>query len=188
MLHAYKRSDFVINSLLPSADQVFLALGRRASTTRIAAIGRGIGLAGVILPLALIGLVKFTQFEVEALRPLITATPWLAWLYAVFGEGGAAALLGVVEIATAALLVLSIWSPRAGIVGGALAALTFATTVSIMLAVPIWEEGAGGFPWINATGQFLLKDVALLGISLAVFGESLARLSADDRARSASFS
>ncbi|WP_062013774.1 DUF417 family protein [Aureimonas sp. AU4] len=159
-----------------------IAVTRHASGARIAALGRGIGLAGVILPLALIGLVKFTRLEVEALRPLITATPWLAWLYPVFGEGGAAALLGVVEIATAVLLTLSIWSPKAGLAGGALATLTFATTVSIMLAAPIWEDATGGFPWINATGQFLLKDVALLGISLAVVGDSLSRLSAGDGA------
>ncbi|UEM24443.1 DUF417 family protein (plasmid) [Skermanella mucosa] len=34
----------------------------------------------------------------------------------------------------------------------------------------------GGFPWLNAIGQFLIKDVALLGVSLLVLGESLARL------------
>ncbi|WP_152047097.1 DUF417 family protein [Aureimonas psammosilenae] len=163
-------------SSLSPVDRAFLAIESRASGPRIAAVGRAIGLAGVVLPLFLIGLLKFTQFELEALRPLITATPWLSWLYSVFGETGTTALLGVVEIVTAALLVLSIRSPRAGIIGGALAALTFATTVSIMLAVPIWEDVIGGFPWINATGQFLLKDIALLGLSLAVFGDSLTRL------------
>jgi uncharacterized membrane protein YkgB len=34
----------------------------------------------------------------------------------------------------------------------------------------------GGFPWLNALGQFLIKDVALLGVSIVVFGEGLARL------------
>lgn len=169
-----------MRSRLPAlADRALQALTRRIPASRIAALGRGIALAGLVLPLGLIGLVKFTQFEVEALRPLITATPWLAWLYPALGEKGAAALLGIVEIATAALLTLSIWSPRAGLIGGSLAVLTFATTVSIMLAIPIWEEAAGGFPWINATGQFLLKDVALLGLSLAVVGDNLFHLSAD---------
>jgi reactive chlorine resistance protein C len=174
-----------MRSRLPAhADRALLMLTRRIPAPRIVALGRGIAGAGVVLPLGLIGLVKFTQFEVDALRPLITATPWLAWLYPALGERGAAALLGIVEIATAALLTLSIWSPRAGLIGGSLAVLTFATTVSIMLAIPIWEEAAGGFPWINATGQFLLKDVALLGISLVVVGNSLARLTTDRRPRS----
>jgi uncharacterized membrane protein YkgB len=44
-----------------------------------------------------------------------------------------------------------------------------------MFAAPIWETASGGFPWINALGQFLIKDVALLGVSLSIFGESLAR-------------
>ena len=50
--------------------------------------GRILALVGVILPLLLIGGLKFTPLEVEALRPLIGGTPWLAWLYAVFGEAG----------------------------------------------------------------------------------------------------
>lgn len=170
---------------LSAFDNAFLALERRAPAPRIAAVGRAIGLAGLVLPLFLIGIVKFTPFEVEALRPLITATPWLAWLYVVFGATGTSALLGLVEIATAGLLVLSIRSPRAGIVGGALAALTFVTTVSILLTVPIWEDTVGGFPWINATGQFLIKDVGLLGLSLGVFGDSLARLQANGVAKNA---
>jgi reactive chlorine resistance protein C len=45
-----------------------------------------------------------------------------------------------------------------------------------MFALPIWEPGSGGFPWLNATGSFLIKDVTLLGVSLVVLGESLARL------------
>ena len=93
---------------------------------RIAGIqraGRVVALAGVVIPLLLIGGLKFTQFEVEALRPVIGGTPWLAWMYRVFGEAGASYFLGVVEIATALLLVASPWSPRAGVVGGALGGL-----------------------------------------------------------------
>jgi len=137
--------------------------------------GRILALVGVVLPLALIGGLKFTQFEVEALKPMIGGTPWLAWMYSVFGESGASYFLGVVEITTAVLLLAAPWLPRAGVVGGALAALTFLVTTSLLFAFPIWEPAAGGFPALSAAGQFLLKDVALLGISLVVLGESLAR-------------
>ena len=135
-----------------------------------------LALAGVVLPLLLIGGLKFTRFEVEALKPMIGGTPWLAWMYPVFGEAGASYFLGVVEIATALLLIASPWFPRAGVVGGALGGLTFLVTVSLLFAFPIWEPAAGGFPALGAAGQFLIKDVALLGISLVVLGESLARL------------
>jgi uncharacterized membrane protein YkgB len=158
------------------ADEASLP-GASALSRRVAAAGRGVALAGVVLPLALIGILKFTQFEIEALKPVIIGTPWLAWLYSVLGYAGTSYLLGVVELTTAALLVASPWSARAGIAGGALGALTFATTTSTLLALPIWEASAGGFPFLNPLGSFLIKDVALLGVSLVVMGEGLARTS-----------
>ncbi|WIW53196.1 YkgB family protein [Mesorhizobium mediterraneum] len=123
----------------------------------------------------MIGGMKFTAVEIEALRPLIGGTPWLAWMYPVFGEAGASYVLGVVEIATALLLIASPWSVRAGVAGGALAALIFLVTCSIMVALPIWEPTLG-FPALGPAGQFLIKDIALLGIALVILGESLNRL------------
>lgn len=143
---------------------------------RFQRIGRATALLGVVLPLVLIGILKFTDLEIEALKPLISGTPWLAWLYPVFGFAGASYLLGVVELATAALLIASAWSARAGLIGGALGALTFATTTSILFALPIWEPSLDGFPFLSFVGTFLIKDVALLGISLLVVGDSLTRL------------
>ncbi len=147
--------------------------GERSGVVRL---GRAVALIGVIAPLLLIGGMKFTQVEIDGLKPLIGGTPWLAWMYPVFGEAGASYLLGAVEIATALLLILSPWSPRAGIVGGAVAAVTFLVTCSIMVALPIWEPTLG-FPALGPLGQFLIKDIALLGISLVVLGESLGRRS-----------
>ena len=138
--------------------------------------GRGLALVGVVLPLLAIGALKFTQIEINALKPLISGTPWLAWLYPLLGEAGTSYLLGTVEIITAGLFVASLWSSRAGVMAGALGSLTFATTCSTMLALPIWEDASGGFPWLNALGSFLIKDVTLLGVSLVVLGESVARL------------
>jgi uncharacterized membrane protein YkgB len=137
--------------------------------------GRLIALLGVILVLLMIGGLKFTQIEIDGLKPLISGTPWLAWMYPVFGEAGASYLLGVVEIATALLLCAAPWSARAGVAGGALGTLTFFVTTSLLLPLPVWEEGSGGFPALNELGYFLIKDIALLGISLVVLGESLAR-------------
>src|SRR5688572_33314497 len=76
-----------------------------ASTIRRA--GRAVALTGVVLPLLLIGGLKFTQFEIEALKPLISSAPWLAWMYSVLGEARTSYLLGVVEITTAFLLIAS---------------------------------------------------------------------------------
>jgi reactive chlorine resistance protein C len=53
----------------------------------------------------------------------------------------------------------------------------FATTLSFLLTSPgVWEPSLGGFPAISAVpGQFLLKEVVLLGAALWSLGESLAR-------------
>lgn len=154
-----------------------MSVPNATAASRIRHAGRILALTGVVLPLFLIGGLKFTQFEIEALKPLIGGTPWLAWMYLVLGEAGASYLLGTVEIATALLLIASTRFPRAGVVGAALAALAFLVTTSVLFVMPIWEPTAGGFPALNGLGQFLLKDVALLGISLVVLGESLARVS-----------
>lgn len=142
---------------------------------RIINLGRFVALLGVILPLLMIGLNKFQPFEVELLKPVIGGTPWLAWMLGVFGDAGTARLLGVVEIATALLLIISPWSARAGLAAGVLASGTFAVTCSTMLALPIWEPSAGGFPYLTFAGTFLLKDISLLGVALVVLGEGLAR-------------
>jgi reactive chlorine resistance protein C len=151
--------------------------GVRELADKVVTVGRFVGLLGVVLVLLSIGGLKFTQVEIDGLKPIIEPTPWLAWMYPTFGAAGTSYLLGVVELATALLLLVSPWSARAGIVGGALAALTFFVTTTIMFAAPIWETVSGGFPWINELGQFLIKDVALLGVSLGILAESLARRS-----------
>ncbi len=86
--------------------------------------GRAIALMGVALPLLLIGHSKFAAFEVEALKPLIGGTPWLGRMYAVSSPVVVSRVLGVIEIATAFLLLASPSLPRAGLAGGALGVLT----------------------------------------------------------------
>jgi uncharacterized membrane protein YkgB len=51
----------------------------------------------------------------------------------------------------------------------------FATTLSFLLTTPgVWEASLGGFPAISVLpGQFLLKDVVLLGAALFSAGEAL---------------
>ena len=60
--------------------------------------------------------------------------------------------------------------------GGALAALIFLVTSSLLAALPAWETSLGGFPALDPFGQFLIKDVALLGVALVVTGECLSRI------------
>ncbi|MFJ4442236.1 DUF417 family protein [Pseudomonas sp. NPDC089422] len=144
--------------------------------SQLQATGSLIAMLGVALPMFMIGLLKFTTIEVQELVPLISNTPWLAWLYVLFGEAGASYFLGVVEILSAILILGSRWSTLAAIAGGTLCTLTFSVTLSILFTVPIWETESGGFPWLNNNGSFLIKDLALLGISLTILGKGLTRL------------
>jgi reactive chlorine resistance protein C len=47
---------------------------------RILAVGRFVGLLGGVLVLLLIGGLKFTQVEIDGLKPIVGPTPWLAWM------------------------------------------------------------------------------------------------------------
>lgn len=139
-------------------------------------IGYVICVVGVFLPLFWIGITKFTLPEIEAVKPLIAVTPWIAWLPRLLGDNGASYFLGIVEIPTSFLFIASFWSPRSALIAGALGALTFAITSSILTTFPIWNAESGGFPWINHWGAFRIKDIALLGISVIVFADGLKRL------------
>ena len=50
----------------------------------------------------------------------------------------------------------------------------FLTTLSFLVTTPgVWEPSLGGFPALShRPGEFLLKDLALLGISLWSLGEA----------------
>ena len=52
--------------------------GVEALPPKLTRAGRMIAFAGVVLPLLMIGGMKFTAVEIEALKPLISLTPWLA--------------------------------------------------------------------------------------------------------------
>jgi uncharacterized membrane protein YkgB len=83
-------------------------------------------------------------------------------------------LLGVVEIAVAILIALRPVSAALAAAGSALAVAMFGTTLTFLLSTPGWEPSLGGFPALSVVpGQFVLKDLVLLGASVWSLGESL---------------
>jgi len=87
---------------------------------------------------------------------------------------GFSAVLGVVEVGIALLIAARPFWPRASALGSALTVGMFLTTLSFLITTPgVWEPSAGGFPALSALpGQFLIKDLALLGISVWTLGEA----------------
>lgn len=132
------------------------------------------GLATILI---WIGAMKFTAYEANGIRPLEANSPLFRPFLEMLGTQGMSNVLGVTEITMGLLLVLHSVSARAGLIGSLMAIGTFASTLTFIITTPGWEPSLGGFPAISAgVGQFLLKDLVLLGAALYTARESLARL------------
>lgn len=147
---------------------------RMAMSSRVEAIGRVLSRYGLVIIVAWIGLMKLTAYEAHGIRLYVTHSPLMSWAYAFLSVRAFAAVLGVVEVSVALLIAARTFSPRAAVVGSALGVGMFLTTLSFLLTTPgVWEPTAGGFPALSGKpGQFLLKDLALLGIALWSLGEA----------------
>jgi uncharacterized membrane protein YkgB len=65
-----------------------------------------------------------------------------------------------------------------GILGALASTATFIGTVTIIPFMPDgWDRAAGGFPAMTGNVPFLMKDVALLAVSLYLLKQDLVRLS-----------
>ena len=147
---------------------------KRAMSSQVEAVGRELTRYGLVVVVGWIGLMKFTAYEAEGIRPFVANSPLMSWVYGLMSVRGFSAMLGVVEVAIALLIAARPFSPRASALGSALAVGMFLTTLSFLVTTPgVWEPSLGGFPALSAVpGQFLIKDLALLGISLWTLGEA----------------
>jgi len=143
-------------------------------SSRVEAVGRALARYGLVVVVAWIGLMKFTAYEAEGIRLYVNNSPLMSWVYGFLSVRSFSAALGVVEVVTALLIAARPLSPRASALGSALAVGMFLTTLSFLVTTPgVWEPSAGGFPALSGKpGQFLIKDLALLGIALWSLGEA----------------
>lgn len=155
-----------------------------ARTTSVAhtlgAIGAIILRCGLIVPLAWIGVQKFTADEANAIMPLITHQPLMSWLYDVLSVQTLSNAIGAVEIVAAILIAIKPLSPTASAVGSGIALLLFLSTISFLFTTPgIVSSSSLGLPVLTDTGGFLIKDIALLGAAVWTLADALqARASA----------
>jgi len=138
---------------------------------QIGAIVLRYGLAVVLL---WIGSLKFTAYEAKGIEPLVANSPFLSWAYHAFGLEGVAKLLGVTEIVLALLILLRPVNARLSGYGSLGAALMFLTTLSLLFTTPGVIAPGYYFPVLSANiGQFIAKDVILLGAAIWTAGEAL---------------
>jgi uncharacterized membrane protein YkgB len=133
--------------------------------------------ASLVVVYAWFGGMKFTAYEAQGLTGLVGNSPFLSWAYFLFSERLFSGLLGILELSIGALIAARLVSPKYSLVGGLLSAGLFVTTLSFMVTTPGVFEPEMGFPAISvAPGQFLLKDVGLLAVSLWIAVDSFAAL------------
>ena len=132
---------------------------------------------GLVIVIAWYGGLKFMNYEAEGIQPLVSASPFMGWLYDIFSVYTFSALLGVFELAAALLLAVKPWWPRVSVFGSLLAIMLFLGTISFMVTTPgVFDAAQGGFPALSLEGGFLMKDIALLGISVWTLTDALRAL------------
>jgi uncharacterized membrane protein YkgB len=128
----------------------------------------------MVLIFVAFGIQKFTPQSAHGIVQFISNSPFVWWL-SIFGVRGEASLLGIVELVTALLLVIGAFSPLLSALGALMGIGTFLITWSFFFTTPgvvTWSLSPDPIAW-NLTGEFLFKDVVLLGVCVVLFLASL---------------
>jgi uncharacterized membrane protein YkgB len=122
------------------------------------------------------GIQKFTLQSADGIALYISNSPLVSWL-SIFGIRGEAYLLGTIELTTGGLLAAGAFIPILSALGSLMGIGTFAITWSFFFTTPgvvKWSLSADPIAW-NLAGEFLFKDLVLLGVCIVLFLASLPR-------------
>jgi reactive chlorine resistance protein C len=140
----------------------------------VRSVGNIVARYGLAIVIGWIGILKFYPYEAHNIQPLVSHSPFMGWLYSVFSVETFSLMLGVVEVLTALLLVVKPWYPTVSLLGSALAIVLFVSTLTFVITTPgVGEASAGGFPLLSMTGQFLIKDIVLLAVSILTLADAM---------------
>lgn len=133
--------------------------------------------ASMVIIFLFFGYSKMFNYEAQALIPLISHGPFIFWLYPAFGIRGAGRFLGISEWTFGALLLSGFWNKKLGVLGAIGSCFVFISTLSIIPFLPgAWAKSAGGFPAMTDQVAFLMKDLALLAVSLYLLRQDVIRV------------
>ncbi len=129
---------------------------------------------GLVVILLAVGALKFTAYEAEGIQGLVANSPLMSWGYSVFSVRSFAALIGVIEITLGILIATRPFAPKVSAIGSIGAIIMFLLTLTFLLTTPgVWQPGYG-FPFPSPMpGQFLAKDLLMLGAAIWTAGEAL---------------
>lgn len=134
--------------------------------------GQLISRYGLVVVLAWIGFGKYVKMDS---RVLIEHSPLMSWIYDVLSVNAVAKGLGTMEIIAAFLIAVRPLWPQLSAAGSALAVVLFLGTLSFLFTTPgVVASHAAGIPVLSEQpGQFLLKDLVLIGVAIWTLGDSL---------------
>jgi uncharacterized membrane protein YkgB len=152
-----------------------------AMSDSLTRLGQLVSRYGLVVVLAWIGFGKYVKMES---RVLIEHNPLMGWVYDVFSVTTVARGLGTMEIVAALLIAVRPLWPRVSAIGSALAVVLFLGTLSFLFTTPgVVSTRAAGLPVLSALpGQFLLKDLVLIGVALWTLGDALREQRSPDQA------
>jgi reactive chlorine resistance protein C len=131
---------------------------------RLQHIGTAMLRYGLVAILLMIGAMKWTAAEADTIRPWVSGSPFLSWIYRVVSVQAGSETIGSIEIVTALLIAIRRWFPIAAVAGSILASIMFLITLSFLVTTPNQSPDAQGF---------LMKDFFLLGAAIWSAGEAL---------------
>jgi len=134
--------------------------------------------ASIVLIFIWFGGMKFTAYEATGLKGFVEPSFVIGWMYGLFSVRGFGNFLGVVELLIAALIAARLFAPKLSFIGGLLSCGLFLTTLSFMLTTKgVFGPDTLGFPALSVMpGQFLIKDIVNLAVSVFIVGESLSAM------------
>lgn len=89
--------------------------------------------------------------------------------------------LGVLIMSIGILVFIGMFSPKAGLIGAALAIIMTIGTLSFLVTTPeVWvpDLGSGehGFPLLSGAGRLVIKDTAILAGAIVLLADSAQRI------------
>jgi uncharacterized membrane protein YkgB len=134
---------------------------------------------GLIVMLLWAGSYKMTVPGADGIVPLVTNNPLISWHFMVFGRYIGSDLIGLTEMIAAIFIITGYFKPKAGIIGGLIAALMFFVTSTMVITTPGAIVRVDGMGYMSFLGLFLFKDIISLGASfylISYFGKKAALL------------
>lgn len=146
---------------------------RHAPADDLASVGSSVLRSGLATNLLWIGALKFKQYEVENIDPLVRSSPLFSRLREKLGARRLARVIGIAEIAVGSLIAAKPVAPKASAAASLGAVGMFLTTLSFLVTTPEARQEGEGMLAPSPVGQFLLKDTVLLAAALLTAAESL---------------